>query len=479
MRLSTLGPEGTQRIDQAARRILERTGVEIPHAEMQSLFRQAGANVDVSSRRVRIPSSVVDQCLRTAGKTFTIYGRDRGLRAAFGVGQRSYNTTAGQAHWVEGSGDRRFASLDDVAAAAKIGDVLPMINIVGAMADPHELDVSWRCVDVAATLLRTTTKPVTFWFHDGPSAAYLVQLMDVVTAGQTREFPPAYPLLEPISPLRFPTNGIDVLLETCKVPRPVHIGPMAQLGLSAPATIAGTLAQETAEILAGVCVTQLIRPGTPVCFGGIPHVFDMKTTQLVFSGPEQGLMAVAMTEMGRHYGLPVYINVGLTDSKTVDAQAGLEIGVSLVLGALAGADIFGHFGICGVDQGASLEMLVFQHEVIEFVERILRGFQIDDETLALDLIDAVGPGGSFIAEDHTLRHFRQELWMPKLLDRLFWDAWVARGRADTLQRARRPLESLIASYEPKPLPADVERQVAELVARAKRDLARTRPIPRP
>ena len=119
--------------------------------------------------------------------------------------------------------------------------------------------------------------------------------------------------------------------------------------------------------------------------------------------------------------------MGLTDSKTVDAQAGLEIGVSLVLGGLSGADIFGHLGIAGVDQGSSLEMLVFQHEVIEFVERILRSFEIDDETLALDLIDSMGPGGSFIAEEHTVRHFRQELWMPKLLDRSFWADWAAKA----------------------------------------------------
>ena len=299
MRLSVLETEGVRRIDEAARRILHRTGVEVPHDETLKLFRKAGAAVDGSTCRVRIPSTLVDDCLRSAGKTFVLYGRDRNRQAIFGTGKRNYNSTAGQAHWVEGTGNRRFACLDDVTAAARIADTLPMINIVGAMSDPHELDVSWRCVEVAASLLRATTKPITFWFHDRQSAAYVVELFEIVTGGNTRQYPPAYPLLEPISPLRFPRNGLDVLFETCKVPLPVAIGPMAQLGLSAPATIAGTLAQETAEILAGVCVTQLIRPGTPVCFGGIPHVFDMRTTQLIFSGPEQGLMAAAMTEMGK------------------------------------------------------------------------------------------------------------------------------------------------------------------------------------
>ena len=110
--------------------------------------------------------------------------------------------------------------------------------------------------------------------------------------------PPAFPFLEPISPLSFAFDGLDLLFETCKVPLPVPIGPMAQVGATAPGTLAGTLAQENAEILAGICVTQLIRAGTPVCYGGIPHAFDMRTTQLIFAGPEQALMAVAMTQMG-------------------------------------------------------------------------------------------------------------------------------------------------------------------------------------
>ncbi len=469
MKLEVLGNEGIARIDKAAHRILEVTGVEIPHEGMCDMFSRAGARVDEASGRVRIPSQLVDECLESAGKTFTIYGRDRSNQAAFGVGKRNYNSIAGEAFWLDADGRRRFATLDDVVQAAKLGDVLPMITIVGAMSDPHELDVSYRCVEVAAALLRTTVKPITFWYHDRASAAYLNELFAIMVGSREElaAYPPAYPFLEPISPLRFPRNGIDLLFETCKVPLPVPIGPMAQVGMSAPSTLAGTIAQETAEILAGMCVTQLIKPGTPVCFGGIPHAFDMRTTQLIFAGPEQGLMAVAMTEMGRHYGLPVYINVGLTDSKCVDAQAGLENGATLLMGALAGADIFGHQGIAGVDQASSLEMLVFQNEVIEYVERIMRSFTIDDETLALDLIDSVGPGGNFIAEEHTLRHFREEVWMPSILDRSYWDHWEQNGRPTTGDTARERLGELLASYEPHPLDDDRENAVQNLIKSAR------------
>ena len=472
MKLEVLGPEGVTAIDGAARSILEQTGVAVPHDGMRALFAKSGATVDAASDRVRIPAGLVDDCLAQAGKTFTIFGRDRRKFAAFGVGQRNYNSIAGEAHWLDRDGTRRFATLDDAVTASRLGEVLPRINIVGAMSDPHEIDGAYRCVEVAAAQLRTTTKPITFWFHDRASAKFVVELFSafVGSADQLARFPPAYPFFEPISPLRFAFDGIDLLFETCKVPLPVPIGPMAQVGMSAPGTLAATVAQETAEILAGVCVVQLIGPGTPVCFGGIPHAFDMRTTQLIFAGPEQGLMAVAMTEMGKHYGLPVYTNVGLTDSKTVDAQSGLEAGATLLMAALAGSDIFGHMGICGVDQAASLEMLVWQHEVIEYVERVMRGFEIDAEHLALDLIDQVGPGGTFIDQVHTAEHFRRELWMPDVLDREYFQAWHDAGRPDTAGRVRERLDALLDSYEPTPLDATVAADIDRVVADARRHL---------
>ena len=474
MRLSVLTEDQIGRLHNASIEVLHTIGVHVPHEEMRCLFADAGAQVDEVSEIVKIPSQLVERCLAVAGKTFTIYGRDPNMRAEFGVGKRNYNSIAGEAMWVDDAFQaRRYATLDDVRQAARLGQALPWINIVGAMSDPQEVPPGCRCVAAAAELLRHTTKPITFWFHDRASARYVLELFTAV-AGSEQEAaqrPFGYPFLEPISPLKLPFQGVDLLFETCRFPLPVPIGPMAQTGASAPGTLAGTLAQENAEILAGICVTQLIREGTPVCYGGIPHAFDMRTTQLVFAGPEQALMAVAMTQMGKHYGLPVYINVGLTDSKTVDAQAGLEAGVTLAMGALAGADIFGHLGICGVDQASSPLHLVWQHEVIAYVERILAGIQLDDDTLGIDVIRNVAHrANTYLAEEHTVRHFRGELWFPQLLDRDFFQAWADAGRPSTLDRCRDMKEELLRSYEPVPLPADVDREVTRIVDAARRHL---------
>lgn len=462
------------RVNEASLTILQRVGVHLPHAEALRLFEEAGATVDHEAQRVRIPADLVRRCVETAGKEFTLTGRDESRTARFGQGCRNYNSIAGEALWVDELGTpRRYCRLEDVAAAARLGDALAPINVVGAMADPQELPPAARCVAVVAELLRNTTKPITFWYHDRASARYVNEIMVAVRGSEeeARARPLAYPFLEPISPLRFPHNGVDLLFETGKLGLPVPVGPMAQMGLSAPGTVAGTLAQENAEILAGVCVVQLISPGIPVVYGGICHAFDMRTTQLIFSGPEQALFGVALTQIGKGWGLPVYINVGLTDSKVADAQAGLEAGVTLAMGAAAGADIFGHLGISGVDQAASLDMLVLQAEIVRYVESTLREIDFSDAAFGLEVIEEVGPGGRFLDQIHTARRFRKELWFPDLLDRYFYDQWLLFGATTLEQRCRMRREELLAAHVPVPLPDDVEREIARIVAAAQRHLA--------
>ena len=470
---SVLSPDQISRLHEHSLRILWEIGVEVPHQDMLQRFADAGAAVDFQAQRVRLPATLVETCLQQAGKQFTLYGRDERLIARFGQGTRNYNSIAGEASWIgEPGGGRRYAQLSDVAVAARLGDALPNLNIVGAMTDPHDVPAEVACVEVLAQLLRHTTKPVTLWYHDRASAAYLNEIQIALRGSEQAviERPYTYPFLEPISPLRFPFNGIDLLYETAKLNLPVPIGPMAQMGLSAPCSLAATMAHENAEILAGVCVTQLIRPGMPVCYGGICHAFDMRTTQLIFAGPEQAIFGVALTQMGKHYGLPVYINVGLTDAKRPDGQAGLEAGITLALGAAAGADIFGHMGISGVDQASSADMLVFQDEVIGYVESSLRELDCSDEALGFDASYAVGPGGSFIGEEHTARRFRRELWQPTVLDRQYYQAWLDSGATSTEERVVARRRELLATHEVEPVSENLERALQEITAAARREL---------
>ncbi len=473
MHTTVLSAEQILKIHDATLRILSQTGVHVPHEDMCKRLDAAGAAVDHATQRVRIPESLLLACLASCGKTFSLFGRDESKVAAFGMGQRNYNSIAGEAHWVDTpGGDRRYATLGDVATACRFADALPHINVVGAMTDPHELPVQVRCIEVFAEMVRNTTKPMHFWMHDRASAKYLVDMLIAIRGSEAaaEARPLFYPFLEPISPLRFPFDGIDLLYETARLNLPVPIGPMAQTGLSAPCSLAGTMAQENAEILAGLCITQMVRPGMPVCYGGICHAFDMRTTQLIFSGPEQAIFGVAMTQMGKHYGLPVYINVGLTDAKRPDAQAGLEAGITLAMGAAAGADIFGHMGISGVDQATSLGILMLQDEIIGYVESTMREMDFSDEAFGFDVIDEVGPGGSFIDTEHTVSRFRQELWQPRLLDREFYQAWKDAGAKSTEQRCELAVAEILASHTPEPVSDELDSALRAICADARRHL---------
>lgn len=473
MRCIALDDRQLERIRSASLSILERTGIELPHPEVASRFADAGARVDRATRRVRIPPDLVTRLVAGAGRAFTLSGRDGTRTAEFGRGKRVYNSSAGQAHWIDAlGGERHPASLADVRTATVLADALEGITMPGAMADPRELPTSWRCVAVLAEMVRHTTKPVTFWFHDRSSARWIVEMLTAIRGGEQAAAvqPLCYPLLEPISPLRFPFDGVDLLFETSRLAMPVAIGPMAQTGVSAPGTLAGTMALENAEVLAGICVTQLVRAGTPVCYGGICHAFDMSSSQLVFAGPEQTLFGVAMTQLGKSYGLPVYVNAGLTDAKVADAQAGLESGITLALAAAAGADVFGHLGICGVDQGASPDLLVMQDEIVRYVEAAVREVDVSDEALGLDLVDELGPGAGFLETDHTVEHFRRELWFPRLLDRSFYEPWRMAGGVDMARRCRARREELLTAHRPVPCPEPLRRAMEEIVVEARREL---------
>ena len=475
MQIKILEEYQIEKIHLKSLEILENTGIYVPHDEVLLKFEDMGANVDDTHNKVKIPSELVMELMSKTGKSFTLYGRDLTKTAEFGAGKRNYNSSAGQAFWIdEFGGSRRHTTLNDVKVATRLGDALDQITIPGAMADPLEIPLEWRCIQVALEMIKNTEKPITYWFNDRPSAKQLVDLLIALRGDEknAQKYPLFYPLFEPVSPLSFPFNGIDLLFETARVNLPVHIGPMAQLGVSAPATVAGTLAQENAEILAAICITQLVREGMPVCYGGICHAFDMKTMQIIFGGPEQAIFSIAMSQMGKHYGLPVYINAGLTDSKTIDAQAGLEVSITLSLGIAAGADIFGHMGICGMDQGASLDMLVLQSEIISYLESANRTIIFDDDTFAIDLINEVGPKGTFLTKLHTAKNIRKELWFPSLLDRKNYDKWLKAGSTDMKKRCSDRKDELLATYEPTSLENDVKQDLEKILEKAKNTLSK-------
>lgn len=446
----------------------------IHHHEILKLVAEAGATVDNDSKIARLPEQLAMDCITKAGKQYILYGRDLQCTARFGYGDLVLMSSPGQFGWIDSNNGRlRSATIRDAHDAICLADALPNINIVGSMAQPEEISEMYREVFLTAELVKGTCKPTRTWVFNRRTARYVLEIYRTVAGGEAvlREHPMTEAFLEPISPLQLPHDGLDVMIEFIKAGQPVCIGPMAMASGTAPATLAGTLAQENAEILATVVVSQLLGPGTPVTYGGIPHIMDPATAICSFGSPEQMLMATACVQMGRFYGFPVYINVGLTDSKVLDVQAGIEKGSSMMLGALAGADTFGHAGICGTDHGVSLPWLVIDDELMAYVKRVVRGFEVDEHTVATEVIDTVGPAGNFLAEEHTVKHFRDQLWLPgQTWTRAPWDLWEQQGRNSMGSRALDRVKNILATHKTELKDEALAREIDNIVECAKKQL---------
>ena len=461
-------------IHDASLAMLRDTGVVVHNEEVLRLLADAGARVVPSENRVRLGESLVMDSIASAAKRFTLYGRDPQQKARFGYGDSVLMSSPGQYAWIDTeTGRRRDPNLEDGRQAICLGDALPNVTIVGSMAAATDVPIAYRDVLLTGELVKGTTKPTRTWIANGRTARYVLEIYRAVAGGEEplRQRPMVETFLEPISPLQLPRDGLDILIEFVRAGQVASFGPMAMTSGTAPGTLAGTLALENAEILAGIVITQLIAPGTPVTYGGIPHVMDPRTSICSFGSPEQGLMAVAMVQVARHYGFPVYINVGLTDAKVPDIQAGIEKGTSLLLGVLAGADTFGHAGICGTDHAGSLLWLYVDNELMDYVKRIKRSFEVSDETLATDVVATVGPGGQFFAEEHTVRHFRSEIWLPGAAwTRETYEQWEGDGRTSMGDRSSVEVKRILGSHEPDPIDEGLAREIDRIVQAAHREL---------
>lgn len=474
IKVKVLSSKEIKDIHEASLVILRDTGVMVHQEEALRLLGEAGAKIDKTNNIARIPEKLVMDSIAQACKKYILYGRDTERRVKFGYGDFALMSSPGQYVWVDSqTNQRRAATAQDARDAIRLGDALENINIVGSMAQPEGVPESYRSVFLTGELVKGTSKPTRCWVFKGQEADYILEIYRAIAGGEAalRRRSMAEAFLEPISPLQLPKDGLDIVKQYAQAGQPVSIGPMAMTSGTAPGTIAGTLAQENAEILAGVVVTQLFAPGAAITYGGIPHIMDPRTCICSFGSPEQALMGVAMVQIARFYGFPVYINVGLTDAKTLDVQAGVEKGTSLLLGVLAGADTFGHCGICGTDHGASLTWLFIDNELMSYVKRIVRGFGVNGETLGTEVVKAVGPRGNFLSEEHTARHFRNELWLcGAAWTRQSWDGWETEGSSSMAERAREQVKEILNTHKPQPMDEALVKEVDRIVECAKKDL---------
>jgi len=440
-------------IKQAAFDVLEKTGCEVRHAGALDLLKKAGALV--RDQRVWLPRHIVEECVRTAPKGFTAYDRD-GNRALEVEGRKSYygTSTASPNTRDAFSGEIRETRVADIALGAQVADALPNIDWVMPMGSSQDVHPLAADVYEFEAVVTNTTKPMVFIGYS-PRGMELVYEMAAEVAGglealQLRPFLIAYP--EPISPLVFPAEVVDRMFIAADLRLPQIPGPSAQMGATSPVTMAGTIAQSIAESLISLVLVQLRKPGAPCCLSGNVGALDMRTALLSLASPEVSLGLAGQAEVAQSFGLPTWGLAGATDSKTLDAQAGIESAFHILAQGLAGLNLIHDVGYMDGGMVCSAEMLVMGNEVIGMAKHFIQGIRVDRETLARDVIEKVGPGGHYLQERHTVRHMRDELWAPKLLTRQHRDVWRSEGAKDMEQRTRERVHELVDSHKAPSLP---------------------------
>lgn len=465
LRFNRLTLAQCEQLHQASLQILERTGVRLFEPEAVDLCRRAGCRVS-DGNRVRIPARLVEQALATVPKSVTLYNRCgqpvmpvEGYNAFFGPGSDCLNIVDHR------TGQRRQAVLQDVIEGITVADALPHIDFVMSMFLPS--DVNQQIVDryQMEVILNHTIKPIVFVTYDLGGCVDAVEMAEAVAGSPAalREKPFIACYINVTTGLLHNAEALQKLLYLAGKGLPALYIPVVSGGTTGPMTMAGIMALTNTGVLTGLVLSQLKREGAPVVipgFGG--EALDMRTTVDPYCQPDPQGMAQALAHF---YNLPMFSLAGGSDAKLPDQQAGLEAALTLTMATLAGGNIVHDLGYLESGLCGSLVQLAICNEIVSWLKTVRQEVTINEETLALDLIEEIGPDGQFLETKHTRRHFR-ERWYPTLIERDNYQGWLNKGGQTLAERATRQVEEILTSHRPQPLPEETGGAVRAIVERA-------------
>jgi len=450
------------RVHQTVMRIIEEVGFEVNSDTALELFERAGGRVDRERLRVRLPQEKVLELIRMAPSEIRLCGQDEKHDILLG-GNRVYAGTGGTALYIyhPDTGQKRPATLEDLKRIAKLVDQLDNIHLFMLPTYPSELPVEQVDVNRFFAGLDNTTKHIMGGVYTRDGVNQVIRMAEMVAG--SREALQRRPLVSmitcSISPMKMDEQYGDLLVAIAKSGIPLVCPAEPLCGATSPVTLAGNLVIQTVDSLMGVMLTQIVSPGTPVIFGSVASTTDLRRLNYLAGSVEMGLLNAAGAQMAQFYQLPYYATGGMTDSKVLDAQSGYESAMTSLLCALAGANfIHDAAGFMESALTACYEKFVIDNEILGMVMRAVEGIRVDDDTLAFDLIKQVGPGGNFIAAQHTRQFMRSEHYQPSLSDRNSREEWEAKGRKTTWEKAAAMVPQLIANHTYK-LPDGIRRRV--------------------
>jgi trimethylamine--corrinoid protein Co-methyltransferase len=450
------GPE-IQAIHEASLRIMERTGLIMPLSrERQAQAADLGLRVDRERDRIHFPPAVVEAALRKAPRSYRLCGRTpendlvldgrHGFLSLDGCGTDVLDLETGLV---------RPSTLADLQAAIRVADALPQITFLWPVVSARDCPARVQPLyELQAMLTQSGKHAQAMTVVDAWNAEGTVEIAAAVAGG--REALRARPLISnfqcSFSPLSYERSALEAAFVFGEAGIPTGFLDMTIGCGTAPATLAGNAALANAEVLAGITLFELFFPGVPTFYGSCSTMMDLRSGGVVCSGPEDLLLQAAACQLARFYGLPSSIGTFATGSKTGDWQAGVDNALSSALSQLCGADLMSGAGLLNAARLFSFEQLIMDCEIHDLVQAVGQGMTVSPETLAEDVIDAVGPRRHFLTAEHTRAHLR-EIWQPSVMERAPWGEWERLGRPSANTKAREIACRILASHAPEPLPS--------------------------
>jgi len=460
MGLLNLNPEQIDQLHLATLDVLENVGVKICEPEALDLLGSAGARV--TGELVRIPTWLVQQALSTAPCKLAIYDRSGRRTLTLEKGNIYYGTGSDTPYIIDiENGRRRRAVKQDTVNATRIADALENIDFIMSMAkasDVPELRTDRHHFE-AMTL--NSTKPVIFDAHNREGLSDIIRMASLVCGSKEAlaQRPYIMHYAEPNSPLTHSKTALEKLLTAAEERIPLIYAPAVMCGATGPVTTAGALVVANAEILSGLVIHQLKSKGAPFIYGGGTPPLNMITTVCSYGDPQGIVGAVSLVQLAQFYNLPSFSIAGCTDAQLFDQQAAMEAGFNLLMSALAGGNLVHDLGYIGVGLTFSLEYLVLCNEGVGAAKFITQGVEVNPRTLALDVIEKVGPGGHFLTEQHTLDHFKSEMHFTRLFNRSAYDNWQATGSKTFGEHANNLLKEILQWHEVPGLDPQLEEEI--------------------
>lgn len=461
-----LTKDQVKQIHDSSLEALASSGVFIESDEVLKMLEENGCYV--KDHIVKVPQGLAEWAINSAPSHFNLYnqyGKDPlhvgGYNTYFGMGPTLMYMLD------KDTGERRKFLKKDTEHAARVADALPNIEWVMGLGTISDVDPEASEVHEFDAMVRNTNKPLIVWNESIQGLKDVIKMAESVAGGKDKfkEAPFIASYSEPISPFVQNKIAVEKLMITAEHNIPTVHTPIPQGGASAPVTLAGELVSINTENLMSVVISQLRNPGSPIVIGGVIGIMDMMEAQLAYGAPEMQLMLAAYMDIAHYYEIPTWGTGGCTDSKLPDQQAGIEAAQSVLYSSLSGANLVHDPGYMASGLQGSLDMLVMVDEIANMAKFVSNGIKVNEDTLATEVINRVGPGGQYLTKPHTFKNFREQLWQSNLMDREPKDKWDEAGSKTMGDRIKEKIDSILKNHEVEPISKSAQDEIYKILSK--------------